>query len=190
MINEEEVNTMKKIMTLLLLIIVILPGCTTLKQTGSSKSIPVEKELALLPFINNTETPYAAERAEAITQALLYSSGLQKVTMAPVEAKEDELLPDRGTKRHQKGLEWARKQGINYAVTGTVTEWRYKVGLDGEPVAGMTLQLIELPEWKVIWSGSAGRSGWSRDAVSAVAQQLLESLIEKMPIQAVPVQPK
>jgi hypothetical protein len=175
---------------LLLLAVMILPGCTTLKQTEHGKAIPGDKEWALLPFINNTETPYAAERVEAITQALLYAGGIQKVTMAPVEMKDEELLPDRGSKRYQKGLEWARKQGIRYAVTGTVTEWRYKVGLDGEPVAGMTLQVMELPDGKVLWSGSAGRSGWSRDAVSSVAQQLLQSLVDKMPVQAVSDQPK
>lgn len=174
---------MKRMILLLLLAVVILPACTTLKQTGHGKAIPADKELALLPFINNTETPYAAERAEAITQALLYAGGVRKVTMAPVELKEEELLPDRGSKRYRQGLEWAVKQGIVYAVTGTVTEWRYKVGLDGEPVAGMTLLLMELPEGKVLWSGSAGRSGWSRDAVSSVAQQLLQSLVDKMPIQ-------
>lgn len=175
---------MKRMILLLLLALVILPGCTTLKQTERSKTVPANQEWALIPFINNTETPYAAERAEAITQALLYAGGVQKVTMAQVELKEDELLPDRGNRRYRQGLDWAVKQGIRYAVTGTVTEWRYKVGLDGEPVAGMTLLLMELPEGKVLWSGSAGRSGWSRDAVSAVAQQLLQSLVDKMPIQA------
>ena len=174
---------MKRLVLFLLLAIMILPGCTTLKQTERGKTIPGDKEWALLPFINNTETPYAAERAEAITQALLYAGGLQKVSMAPADQKEEELLPDRGIKRYQQGLEWANKQGIRYAVTGTVTEWRYKVGLDGEPVAGMTLMVMELPEGKVLWSGSAGRSGWSRDAVSSVAQQLLQSLVDKMPIQ-------
>lgn len=175
---------MKRIILPLLLAALLLSGCTTLKQTEHGKAIPGDKEWALLPFINNTETPYAAERAEAITQVLLYASGVQKVTMAPFELKEEELLPERGTKRYRQGLEWARKQGIRYAVTGTVTEWRYKVGLDGEPVAGMTLLVLELPEEKVLWSGSAGRSGWSRDAVSSVAQQLLQSLVDKMPIQA------
>lgn len=174
---------MKRFMMVLLLALFIMSGCTTLRQAERGKTIPGDKEWALLHFINNTETPYAAERAEAITQVLLYAGGVQKVTMAPVESREGELLPDRGIRRYQQGLEWAVKQGIRYAVTGTVTEWRYKVGLDGEPVAGMTLMVLELPEGKVLWSGSAGRSGWSRDAVSSVAQQLLQSLVDKMPIQ-------
>jgi hypothetical protein len=181
---------MKQLMMLLLLALLVLSGCTTLRQTERGKAIPGDSEWALLHFINNTETPYAAERAEAITQVLLYAGGVRKVTMAPVEQLEGDLLPDRGSRRYQQGLEWAVKQGIRYAVTGTVTEWRYKVGLDGEPVVGMTLMVMELPEGKVLWSGSAGRSGWSRDAVSSVAQQLLQSLVEKMQIQPVAEQSK
>jgi hypothetical protein len=181
---------MKRIILSLLLAVMILPGCTTLQQAERGNVIPGDKEWAMLPFINNTETPYAAERAEAITQSLMYARGFQKLTMVQTDLKEEDMLPDRGTKRYRQGLEWARKQGIHYAITGTVTEWRYKVGLDGEPVVGMTLMVMELPEGKVLWSGSGGRSGWSRDAVSSVAQQLLQSLVNKITIQTTGEQSK
>jgi hypothetical protein len=181
---------MKRMFLLLMLGIALLSGCTTLKQAERGTPLQSNTEWVLLPFINNTETPYAAERAEAITQALLYAGGVQKVTMAKIELKEDDLLPDRGTRRYRQGLEWATTKGMRYAVTGTVNEWRYKVGLDGEPVVGMTLLVMDLPTGNVLWSGSAGRSGWSRDALSSVAQQLLQSLIDKMPLQQVTVQSK
>ena len=154
-----------------------LAGCTTLHQ-GTREAVPQAETWAVVPFVNNTDTPFAAERAEAITTALLYARGVQRVITMPLDpAADSEALPDRGLKRREAGLEWAKKQGVRYAVVGTVTEWRYKVGLDGEPVAGMTLQLIDLNDGKVLWSGSAGKSGWSREAVSAVAQQVLEQLI-------------
>jgi hypothetical protein len=41
----------------------------------------------------------------------------------------------------------------------------------------MTLQVIDLRDDSVLWSGSSAKSGWSREAVSAVAQQVLERLI-------------
>lgn len=157
--------------------LMLLAGCTTLHQE-MREAAPQAETWVVLPFVNNTETPFAAERAEAITTALLYARGVQRVVTAPVDAAADlEALPDRGLKRREAGLEWAKKQNIRYAVIGTVSEWRYKVGLDGEPVAGMTLQLVDLNSGKVLWSGSSGKSGWSREAVSAVAQQVLEKLI-------------
>ena len=164
---------------LLLLVagLILLAGCSTMHQ-GMREAAPQSETWVVLPFVNNTETPFAAERAEAITTALLYARGVQRVVTAPLDPAADvEALPDRGLKRQREGLEWAKKQNFRYALQGTVTEWRYKVGLDGEPVAGMTLQLLDLQDGKVLWSGSAGKSGWSREAVSAVAQQVLEQLI-------------
>jgi len=167
---------MKRIL-LVLAGLFIISGCTTLHQ-GTREAAPQGEIWVVIPFVNNTETPFAAERAEAITTALLYARGVQRVVTAPLDPAADaEALPDRGLKRRQDGLEWAKKQNIRYALQGTVTEWRYKVGLDGEPVAGMTLQLVDLQDGKVLWSGSSGKSGWSREAVSAVAQQVLEKLI-------------
>lgn len=157
--------------------LLILNGCSTLHQ-GGRESAPLAETWVVIPFVNNTETPFAAERAEAITTALLYARGIKRVITVPQEPSADaDVLPDRGLKRNKQGIEWAKKNNIRYAVTGTVTEWRYKVGLDGEPVAGMTLQLIDLTNDKVMWSGSSGKSGWSREAVSAVAQQVLEKLV-------------
>jgi len=164
---------------LLLLVagLILLAGCSTMHQ-GMREAAPQAETWVVLPFVNNTETPFAAERAEAITTALLYARGVQRVVTAPLDPAADvEALTDRGLKRQREGLEWAKKQNFRYALQGTVTEWRYKVGLDGEPVAGMTLQLLDLQDGKVLWSGSAGKSGWSREAVSAVAQQVLEQLI-------------
>ena len=157
--------------------LLMLTGCSTLHQ-GGREAVPQAETWVVIPFVNNTETPFAAERAEAIATALLYAKGVQRVVAVPPDVAADaEAMSERGLKRQKDGLEWAKKQNIRYALQGTVTEWRYKVGLDGEPVAGMTLQLVDLHDGKVLWSGSAGKSGWSREAVSAVAQQVLEKLL-------------
>lgn len=157
--------------------ICLFTGCSTLHH-GSRGEAPKKATWAVLPFVNNTETPYAGERAEAITQALLYARGIEKVAVMPQEpATGMETLGDRGLKRRMEGLEWAREQKIRYVILGTVTEWRYKVGLDGEPVAGMTLQLMDLENDAVLWSATSGKSGWSRESVSALAQQVLENMI-------------
>ncbi len=164
--------------------LLVMAGCTTINQSARGP-VPFDQEWALLPFLNNTETPYASERAEAVVTALLYSRGVKRLSAYPATAKDDEqMLPDRGLKRRQDALEWAQKKGIRYALAGTVTEWRYKVGLDGEPVAGVTLQLLDLQDGSVLWSGSGSKSGWSRDAVSAVAQQMMEKLVETIPARA------
>jgi hypothetical protein len=74
-------------------------------------------------------------------------------------------------------MDWAKEQGARYAVTGTVDEWRYKVGVDGEPAVGVALQIVEIDGGKVVWSGVGGQSGWSRESLSGVAQELIKSLL-------------
>ena len=44
---------------------------------------------------------------------------------------------------------------------GAVDEWRYKVGVDGEPAAGVTLQIIDVASGDILWSGGVGTQGWS-----------------------------
>jgi TolB-like protein len=167
---------MKRLLLLVLLISALsVTGCVTLNQRGTEVSF--NDSWALLPFVNNTETPYAAERGESIVAALLHARGIQNLERPVTETKPEDLGLDRGEKRQREALEWAKQKKVRYALSGTVNEWRYKVGLDGEPVAGFTLQLIELPSGNVVWSGAAGKSGWSRDAVSSVAQQILDKLL-------------
>lgn len=52
-----------------------------------------------------------------------------------------------------------------------------KVGVDGEPAAGVTLQIIDVQSGETLWSSTGGKSGWSREALSAVAQQLIRDLL-------------
>ncbi len=163
------------IMPLLIAVTFCFAGCVTLNQRGTGVSF--QESWGLIPFINNTETPYAAERCESIVAALLYARGVQHLERISVEPKPEDLGLDRGAKRQREALELAKQKKVHYVLAGTVNEWRYKVGLDGEPVAAFTLQLLELPEGKVVWSGAAGKSGWSRDAVSSVAQQVLDRLL-------------
>jgi hypothetical protein len=159
--------------------LMLLVSCTTIRQ-GNSKPASLNDTWAVLPMLNNTETPYAADKAEAVTVALLYAKGVRNIMRYPGTDKDDGLL-DRGQKRQADGLSWAKGQQVKYILSGAVNEWRYKVGLDGEPVAGFTFQLMEMPEGKVIWSSASGKSGWSRDAVSSVAQQVIDRMLETIP---------
>ncbi len=166
---------MKSLKALAVVAVILLTGCVTLKQRGDEVSL--RETWAVLPFVNNTETPYAAERSESIATALLYARGVQRLEKVVVDSRPEDMGLDRGEKRQRAAMEMARQKQVCYVLAGTVNEWRYKVGLDGEPVAGFALQLIELPQGRVVWSGAAGKSGWSRDAVSSVAQQLLDRLL-------------
>lgn len=156
----------------------LLGGCasTTSSSTGQQTLDP-QARWALLPVINNTETPQAGLSAEAMVEHHLMARGVNNLLRYPATLTRDGLFETSERKFAEDAQKWARDQGARYAITGSVEEWRYKVGLDGEPVAGVTLRVIELESGRVLWSGSGSRSGWSRDGLSAVGHQLIGRLL-------------
>jgi polysaccharide biosynthesis protein PelC len=161
--------------TLLVSLLTLLAGCSTLDR-GTPPKLDGTASWAVLPFANHTETPLAGNRAEAIAESLLRTQITAKVKRYPASAQQETLFD--GTERKQdEALAWAREQGARYALTGSVDEWRYKVGVDGEPAAGVTLQILDVASGEALWSGAGGKSGWSREALSAVARQLIRDLL-------------
>jgi TolB-like protein len=152
-----------------------LAACTTATVAPAP---PLERDApwALLPMVNHTETPQAGLRAEAILESLLRARGLSDLRRYPASIGGDAVFEPSERRSVDQALAWARAQGVRYALTGTVDEWRYKVGIDGEPAVGFTLQLLELPSGRVVWSAAGGRTGWSRESLSGVAQKMLAEL--------------
>ena len=153
----------------------LLGACSTIDVT-SGAGLDRNMRWAVLPLANHTETPLAGQRAASIVDNVLRTRGIADIVRPPPNLGAESLFEPQDSQATEKGLAWTRTQGVRYAVTGTVSEWRYKVGVDGEPAVGLTLQVIDLSNSKVVWSASGGRSGWSREALSAVAQKLVRDL--------------
>ncbi len=154
-----------------------LAGCATVDTVSSHAHVDKKARWAMLPVVNHTDTPQAGLRAEGLAESLLRSEGVEDVTSYPANLSDDTLLEPSQRRAQEAALEWAKAQGMQYALTGSVEEWRYKVGVDGEPAVGITLQVIDVGSGKVVWSGAASKSGWSRDGLAAVAQKLIRGLI-------------
>ncbi|NOK07407.1 penicillin-binding protein activator LpoB, partial [Myxococcus xanthus] len=110
--------------------------------------------------------------------ALLQARGIGRVQRYPGGAQQEALFDAGDAKRQEEVLAWAREKQAKYALAGAVDEWRYKVGVDGEPAAGVTLQIIDVATGDTLWSGTGGKSGWSRESLSGVAQKLIRSLMD------------
>jgi len=154
----------------------LLGACSTLDRSAAP-AVDRQAQWVVLPFANHTETPLAGQRAESIAEAILHSNGINKIKRYPSNLQQEALFDAGERKQQEDALAWARQLGARYALTGAVDEWRYKVGVDGEPAAGVALQIIDVSSGDTLWSGSGGKSGWSREALSAVAQQLIRSLL-------------
>lgn len=171
-----------KIATLLLAL--LLSSCAVLDRTANTETMDRNAKWALLPIVNHTDVPQAGLRAETISEALLRTLGIANLRRYPAKMNPDTLFEPAESSVVNEAMNWAREQGVRYAVTGAVDEWHYKVGIDGEPAVGMTMQIIDLQAGgRVVWSAAAGKSGWSREALSAVAQALIKDMLSTAPIE-------
>jgi len=157
-------------------------GCTGMSVNHTRPVyLPTYTPVAILPFTNTTETPQADERAQAILADLLRGHGLYHVMVYPNKVTHATLIP--GVKQpisRQKTLAWAKNHGAMYAYTGSVTEWNYKVGLDGEPAIGVVIEMIDVNTGLVVWSSVGSKSGGSRIALSTVAQDLMNIMLSSI----------
>lgn len=152
----------------------LIGGCSSF--TGnSSPDLSRSASWCVLPLVNYSQTPQAGERAQQILLSVLSSKGLQPQVYngAPGQA-EPALLDD--SERLAGAMDWARNEKCQYVVSGSVEEWQYKNGLDGEPAVGISLRVAEANGGKILWSESGARAGWSRESLSASAQKVLDKL--------------
>ena len=162
--------------------LLLLAGCATANRT-SAPDLEKNVKWALLPMENHTETAQAGLRMEAITETILRIKGVMSLEKYPSSLTQDSLFEPADAKAVEAAISWAKQSGARYAVTGAVNEWRYKTGVDGEPAVGITLKIIDLKTQQVIWNAAGARTGWGREAVSAIAQKLLEDLVGDINLQ-------
>jgi len=161
--------------------LLLITACAT-SYRSNAPALEKNVKWALLPMENYTETPQAGFRMESITESVLRIKGAVPLEKYPSSLTQGGLFEPSDAKTVEAAINWAKQSGARYAVTGAVNEWRYKTGVDGEPAVGVTLKVIDLQNRQVLWDAAAARTGWGREAVSAVAQKLLEDLIEGIKI--------
>src|SRR5262245_58822085 len=127
--------------TLLAVLALTFVGCSpTVARYQKSERLRTRTRWAMLPFVNHSETPQAGERVEAMLMTLLRAKGVGSLDAYPAPKEDDSRLTVSDSQRLGESLAWAKSQKFDYAVTGSVEEWRYKSGVDGEPAIGVSLR--------------------------------------------------
>ncbi len=158
-----------------------ISGCATV-QINTSASPHPDRQAAwcVLTPINNTSTPYAGGRVQQQLAALLGARGLSHVLVAPAPGGGGPLPVGEGAKDQKQQLAWARHHGARYVLLGSVDEWHYKIGLDGQPAVGFTLRLMDLRSGQTLWSGAASASGGSREGLAVLSERTLAGLLKRL----------
>ena len=154
--------------------VVTVSACSTFSGS-SSPEFRADAQWGLLPMVNYSQTPQAGERAEQILLSVLSEEGIQP-RVYPLPAEQDLMMLD-DRKRFDDALSWAGTQSFDYLISGSVEEWQYKNGLDGEPAVGISLRVLDPKTGQVLWSNSGARAGWSRESLAGSAQKVLNTLI-------------
>jgi len=167
---------------MLTLLMLAIAGCAV-KQVYNPAALAKNESWALLPVANLAETPMAGERSQAILATWLQKKGISTLHRYPA-ADNDTMLPGLNEQhRFRQALDWAKKQGYTYALTGSVEEWRYKSGLDGEPAVGLSLRIVDLRNGQVVWAASGSRTGWGYESLSGTANKLIGKLLNDLDLQ-------
>jgi polysaccharide biosynthesis protein PelC len=172
---------MKQIKYMLLALLAIaITGCATsaINISCSQIRLPRNANYGVMPFQNNTDRPQTGNRAAAITAGILQTMGPNNVTVyQPVTYKNEIIANPNKTISMRTQLAWAKRNNIRYILSGTVNEWRYKVGLDGEPAVNLTLKLYDTRMHRYIWNAVGSLTGGSRDGLGLIAQRLISGLL-------------
>ena len=167
----------KKLMVLgLTFSILIITACSTMIQKQNIK-LPLDKKYAIASFWNYTETPMAGLRASTIIKSVLAKDGLSLISLI---GGSDEIESVKSKKLFlETKKEEAKKLGAEYLITGDVQEWRYKTGIDGEPVVSFSINIINLKTDSVLFDGVGTKSAWGHKSIGVVAQEIAKDLMPK-----------
>lgn len=154
----------------LILFIFLFLSCASIVNKGIFKANR-EATYAVIPFENYTETPLAGYRIASIAEGVLKSKGIKVIRIWKYSYKEP-------SEEELKSLFEKAKEKADYIISGTVNEFRYKTGIDGEPAVSITLYVYEAKTGVQVFTGTASASGWAHESLGTLAQKLLNKLIK------------
>ncbi|HNN95391.1 hypothetical protein [Haliangium sp. UPWRP_2] len=157
-----------------------LSACSVVDVQKDRGSVNLGAKWALLPFVDYSDSTQAGGRLEDTLSSLLRTRLRVDITKYPVAAEPENSVDLDERQRYQRALSWAKKEGFTYGIGGSVNEWRYRSGADGEAAVGFTLHVVDLESGKTVWTATGARSGWGRETASGTAQRLLRDMITQL----------
>lgn len=161
---------------LLLTMTMTLFSCSNY-QIPDSPTFNTENKWAIMPMTNNANTPMAAEKAEQLVATQLYAKGINAIKYPATNNNDLRSVLDSSVKQ-QNAQAWLENQPVDYVITGSIEEWNYKSGLDGEPAVGLTLEIKSAKSGQVYWRASGSRVGWGRESITGTGQVVIEKLLD------------
>ncbi len=161
--------------------IVSLTACSTY-NVPDSPPLGGSAVWAIMPLENNSNSPLAAEKVEQILSTQLYKKGIKAVMYPKPEMNKLTDILD-NTAKDKYAQNWLASSPADYIITGSVEEWHYKSGLDGEPAVGLSLEVQSAKEKSTLWRATGSRGGWGRESVSGTGIIVVKELLNGLKIE-------
>jgi hypothetical protein len=141
---------------------------------------------AVLPLANLSTYPHAGRIVSDLLTTELYSlSDFQLMETTTVLDKLqidgqdlDEVLEKMVAQKA------GRQLGVDTIIYGSVSEYRYKRGLNEDPVVGVNVRMLDVLTGRILWAGSQSRTGgcfwFCEDSLNRLAQQVCNELVNEM----------
>lgn len=123
--------------------LLVLTSCSV-NEIQKTNPFNAHDTWVVLPFNNHSDTPEAGERAADIAETLFRSQRGVRLVKYRLTGDDQQLPELNQQKIFDAALKWGQQQNYRYGLGGSVQEWRYKSGLDGEPAVGITLNVVDL----------------------------------------------
>ena len=142
--------------------------------------------VAILPLVNLTSYPKAGRIVSDLLSTAIYATTdfqimEQTQMLEKFKGKEtdlDEVL------EKAVALKVGKSLGVDTLIFGSVTEFRYKRGLDEDPVVGINIRMLDVKNDRILWAGSKSSTGgcfWlCEDSLSRLAQKVCNDLVKVM----------
>ncbi|MHB1606538.1 MAG: hypothetical protein ACYCTV_09145 [Leptospirales bacterium] len=168
------------------LFFMMMAGCAAPNAEFLSPNTDLPRlKVVVLPFTNLTTTPDAGKAVTEIFLSELHirhpfpllplPKGTPSRTWSP--GTVDSIPPDIRTQIQAM-------TGADAALTGTVTEFEYRVGGTTRPVSALSWTLVSLRTGRILWAANAARMGscfWScRKTLSGLTKDLVDEKIREL----------
>ncbi len=131
--------------------------------------------IAVFPLENYTESAMAGMKTASMAAGILSSRGVA-VADRYSGAQERPLVEQ----ELKKAMTDMAASDVAYTLAGSVNEWKYKAGLDGEPAVSVSLRLYDNRSGLQVWSCVLSRTGRPGQSTGVLAQKLLDKALREI----------
>ena len=174
-------------LTILSLCLLVVSACSYEQQYIRHDQIQARaRYVAILPMVNLSSYPHAGRVVGDILTTELYArSGFQIMEPSMIISElsnEDLEIKDVLDKTQVRDA--AKQLGVDTIIYGSVSEFKYKRGLNEDPVVGINLRMLDVNTGQVLWSGSKSKTGgcfwFCEDSLNRLAQEICGDLVSAM----------